>query len=125
MAIRAWGRIISFIMHDKEKEDTILSIEVLMKKSCSSFNDVAQSITHNNKKMMPCDIKHNLEGATRCKEWFEATASRLGDCIPLLDKVRSHSHYKVREELIETINLILQNCPRYYILFPFIFIIYK
>jgi len=124
MAIRAWGRIISFIMHDKEKEDTILSIELLMKKSCS-FNDIMQPIAHNNKKMMPCDIKHNLEGATRCKEWFEATANRLGDCIPLLDKVRSHSHYKVREELIETINLILQNCSRYYILFPFIFIIYN
>jgi len=124
MAIRAWGRIISFIMHDKEAEDTILSIEVLMKKSCSLLNDKVQPITHNNKKMMPCDIKHNLEGATRSNEWFKAAASRLGDCIPLLDKIRSHSHYKVREELIETINLILLNCPRY-IYYFFSFITYK
>ncbi|XP_019889129.1 TELO2-interacting protein 1 homolog isoform X2 [Ooceraea biroi] len=108
MAIRAWGRIISLIMHDKEEEDTALSIEAVMKKSCSISTGTAQPVTCKTK----CDIKHNLEGATRCKEWFEAAAIRLGDCIQLLDKIRSHSHHKIREELVESINLILQNCPR-------------
>lgn len=118
MAIRAWGRIISLVVRDKDEEDTeedTLSIETLLKKSCSISTDTSHSDeshgshsdeSHNGK----CDIKHNLKGATRNKEWFKAVAIKLGACIQLLDQVRSHSHYKVKRELVESINLILKNC---------------
>ncbi|XP_029161251.1 TELO2-interacting protein 1 homolog isoform X2 [Nylanderia fulva] len=108
MAVRAWGRVISLVMHDKEEEDITLSIETLMKKDCSMFINGSYTLKCNDK----CDIKHNLKGGTRNKEWFEAAAIKLGACIQLLDKIRSHSHYKVRRELVESINLILENCFR-------------
>ncbi|XP_011264133.1 TELO2-interacting protein 1 homolog isoform X3 [Camponotus floridanus] len=107
MAVRAWGRVISLVMHDKEEKDIALSIETLMKKD-SMFTNVSHTPTYSGK----CDIKHNLKGATRNKEWFEAAAIKLGACIQLVDKIRSHSHYKVRGELVESINIILKNCPR-------------
>jgi len=110
IAIRAWGRIISLVVHDKDEEDTeeeTLSIETLMKKSCSISTDTSHS-TYNGK----YDIKHNLKGTTRNKEWFKAVAIKLGACIQLLDQVRSHSHYKVKRELVESISLILENCRK-------------
>lgn len=106
MAIQAWGRIISLVLRDKEEED-IISIETLMKKGCSTSIDTCTSTS--NKK---CDIKDNLKGATRNQEWLEATAIKLGTCIQLVDQIKSHSHYKVRRELVESISLILKNCPR-------------
>lgn len=108
MAVRAWGRVISLVMHDKEEEDIALSIETLMKKDSSMFTNGSHNSKYNGK----CDIKHNLKGAIRNKEWFEAAAIKLGACIQLVDKIRSHSHYKVRRELVESINLILENCSR-------------
>jgi len=106
MAIQSWGRIISLILHDKEEED-IISIETLVKKGCSISTNTSTSTS--NKK---CDIKDNLKGAIRNQEWLEAAAVKLGACIKLLDQIRSHSHYKVRRELVESIGLILKNCPR-------------
>lgn len=79
-----------------------------MKKSCNISTDVSHSVKHNGK----CDIKHNLKGTTRNKVWFEAVAVKLGTCIQLLDQIRSHSHYKVKRELVESISLILENCRR-------------
>ncbi|XP_050465415.1 TELO2-interacting protein 1 homolog isoform X1 [Cataglyphis hispanica] len=108
MAVRAWGRVISLVMHDKEEEDIALSIETLMKKDHNLLSEASHTTTYNGK----CDIKHNLKGATRNKEWFEAAAIKLGACIQLVDKIKSHSHYKVRRELVESINLILENCSR-------------
>lgn len=70
--------------------------------------DTSHSVKYNGK----CDIEHNLKGAARNKEWFEAVAIKLGSCINLLDQVRSHSHYKVKKELVESIRLILENCRR-------------
>nr|XP_012231715.1 PREDICTED: TELO2-interacting protein 1 homolog [Linepithema humile] len=107
MAIQAWGRIISLIVHDKEEED-IISIETLMKKGCNASTDTSRTSTSNQK----CDIKDNLKGATRNQEWLEAAAIKLGACIKLLGQIKSHSHYKVRRELVESIGLILKNCPR-------------
>ncbi|XP_071560597.1 TELO2-interacting protein 1 homolog isoform X1 [Temnothorax nylanderi] len=111
IATRAWGRIISLVVGDKAEGDTeedILSIEALMKKGCSISTDAPHSAKHNGK----CDIEHNLKGATRNKVWFEAVAVKLGACIQLLDQIRSHSHYKVKRELVESIGLILKNCRR-------------
>ncbi|KYN02179.1 PREDICTED: TELO2-interacting protein 1 homolog [Cyphomyrmex costatus] len=112
IAIRAWGRIISLVVHDKdekntEEEDT-LSIETFIKKDCN----IATNISHNVKYNEKCNIEHNLKEATRNKEWFKAVAIKLGSCIKLLDQVRSHSHYKVKKELVESIRLILENCRR-------------
>ncbi|KYQ51800.1 TEL2-interacting protein 1 like protein [Trachymyrmex zeteki] len=111
IAIRAWGRIISLVVHDKNEEDAeedTLSIEALIKKGCNMSIDTSHSVKYNGK----CDIEHNLKGAARNKEWFEAVAIKLGSCINLLDQVRSHSHYKVKKELVESIRLILENCRR-------------
>lgn len=114
MAVRAWGRVISLVMHDKEgEEDIAFSIETLMKKDYSVLIETSHPATYNGK----CDIKHNLKGATRNKEWFEAAAIKLGACIQLVDKIKSHSHCKVRGELVESINLILENCSRYNVFF--------
>lgn len=109
-AIRAWGRIISLVLHDKDEdtEEDILSIETLMKKGCNVSTDTSHNAKYNGK----CDIEYNLKGAVRNKEWFEAVAIKLGACIQLLDQVRSHSHYKVKRELIESISLILENCRK-------------
>lgn len=109
MAIRAWGRVISLVMHDKEEENNVLSVETLMKKSSSVSKDDAVKPTPRN---VEYDVKHNLKDATRCKEWFEAAAGKLGNCIQLLDKIRSHSHHKIRGELVESIDLIVRTCPR-------------
>ncbi|KAL6264336.1 hypothetical protein P5V15_004443 [Pogonomyrmex californicus] len=108
MAIRAWGRLISLVVHDKDEEDTILSIESLMEKGANIFADTSQDLSHDK----TCDIEHNLKGGVRNKEWFEAVAIKLEACIQLLDKVTSHSHYKVKRELVDSISLILENCHR-------------
>ncbi|XP_070516435.1 TELO2-interacting protein 1 homolog isoform X2 [Cardiocondyla obscurior] len=111
MAIRAWGRIISLVVHDndeKDSEEDTLSIESLMKKSCNISTDTLHSTKVNEK----CDIEHNLKGTIRNQVWFEAVAVKLGACIQLLDQIRSHSHYKVKKELVESIRLILENCRR-------------
>ncbi|XP_032676301.1 TELO2-interacting protein 1 homolog isoform X2 [Odontomachus brunneus] len=103
MAIRAWGRIISLIMHDKE--ETILSVETLMKKS-----------THHSTYLLDTSrtkmFENNLKQDIRNQDWFEAVAIKLGTSVQLFEKIRSHSHYKVRLELVETISLVLQNCFR-------------
>lgn len=78
-----------------------------MKEDCST-TDTSHNAKHNGKS----DIEHNLKGATRNKVWFEAVAVKLGACIQLLDEIRSHSHYKVKRELVESISLILENCRR-------------
>ncbi|XP_020295191.1 TELO2-interacting protein 1 homolog isoform X2 [Pseudomyrmex gracilis] len=109
MALRAWGRVISLVMCDKveEKEDSVLSVEAFVKKCRNLPTDTLHTL--NNEK---CDIKHNLQGATRNNEWFKAVAVKLGICIDMLGKVKSHSHHKVRRELVESIGLILKTCPR-------------
>lgn len=75
-------------------------------------SNTSTDTSHSTKHIGRCDIKHNLKGATRNKEWFEAVAIKLGPCIQLLDEIRSHSHYKVKGELVESIGLILENCRR-------------
>lgn len=95
-------------MRDKEEEDTVLSIEALVKKSCSASADNSHTPTHNRQ----FDMKESLKETTRNQEWFNAVAIKLGTCIQLLDKIRNHSNYKVRRELVECIDLILQNCLR-------------
>lgn len=109
MAIRAWGRIISLIVHDKEEEDITLSIEALMKKSSSTSTNALRTPVQ---KASKAYIKTNLKNGIRDQEWFEAVSIRLGTCIQLLDKVKSHPHYKVRKELVESIGLILRNCSK-------------
>ncbi|XP_025988611.2 TELO2-interacting protein 1 homolog isoform X2 [Solenopsis invicta] len=111
IATRAWGRIISLVIRDKDEENTeedALSIETIIKKGSSVPTDVSHNTKHNGK----CDIEYNLKKGIRNKEWFEAVAIKLGLCIPLLDQIRSHSHYQVKRELVESISLILKNCRR-------------
>ncbi|XP_012531275.2 TELO2-interacting protein 1 homolog isoform X1 [Monomorium pharaonis] len=110
IATQAWGRIISLVLRDKDedtKEDA-LSIETLIKKSSSIPTDKSHNTKHNEK----CNIEYNLKNGVRNKEWFDAVAVKLGVCIQLLDQIRSHSHYKVKRELVESISLILKNCRR-------------
>ncbi|XP_014469143.1 PREDICTED: TELO2-interacting protein 1 homolog [Dinoponera quadriceps] len=106
MAVRAWGRIISLIMHDKE--ETVLSVETLMKAD-TCYNTCLLNTSARTKTF---DKENYLKQDVRNQHWFEAAASKLGSSVQLLEKVRSHSHYKVRLELVESINLVLQNCFR-------------
>lgn len=104
MAVRAWGKIISLVMHDKE--ETVLSIEELVKTS-NYITNVDTSVYNK-----ICEKESYLKQDIRDQNWFEAAAIKLGGCVQLLEKVRSNSHYKVRLELIESISLVLQNCFR-------------
>ncbi|KAG5320074.1 TTI1 protein, partial [Acromyrmex heyeri] len=54
----------------------VIYIELFLK----HFN---RKILFNVKYNGKCDIEHNLKGATRNKEWFEAVAIKLGSCIKL------------------------------------------
>lgn len=105
MAVQAWGRYISLIFHDKKEED--VAIETFPKKDAST--DISHTSIFNPK----CDTRNYLRKSKRNREWLDLAAIKLGDCIePFLAKIRSHSHYKVRRELVESIDLILKNCPR-------------
>ncbi|EFN82683.1 Uncharacterized protein KIAA0406, partial [Harpegnathos saltator] len=104
MAIRAWGRIISLIMHDKE--EIILSVEELMKTN-NNYNTYLLGTSSHVR-----IFDENLKQDTRNQNWFETAAIKLGSSIQLLEKVRSHSHYKIRLELVESISLIFKNCFR-------------
>lgn len=104
MAIRAWGRIISLIMHDKK--ETLLSVEAVVKANTYSNTNLLDISART--RMLESNLKQDI----RDQNWFEAAAIKLGSCIQLFEKIRSHPHYKVRLELVETISLVLQNCFR-------------
>lgn len=104
MAIRAWGRIISLIMHDKE--GSALSVEAFMTKNIYHSTYLLDTSAHTR------ILESNLKQDIRHQEWFEAAAIKLGSSVQLFEKIRSHPQYKVRLELIETISLVLYNCFR-------------
>lgn len=105
MAVRTWGRVISLIMRDKE--ETALSVEELMKTNTTSITSLGTS-THT--KMF--NMENRLKQDIRNQVWFEAAAIKLSGSVQLLEKIRSHSHFRVKLEFIENINLILINCIR-------------
>ncbi|CAK9829945.1 TELO2-interacting protein 1 homolog [Anthophora retusa] len=110
IALRAWGKVISLVMKDKleEEEDGTPSLNDLIKISKEKCTDTTESLPNKNHS----ELEKHLKSATRSKEWFNASATKLNILVQQLDVLKKHSHYKVRKELVENINLLLTTCPR-------------
>ncbi|XP_071865673.1 telo2 interacting protein 1 [Bombus fervidus] len=110
IALRAWGRVLTLVMKDKEtyQEDDIPSLSDLIKINNENINPPESFPNMKNQS----ELEKHLKSATRNKEWFSACATKLNVLIQQLYTLTRHSHYKVREELIENIHLLLTLCPR-------------
>ncbi|XP_076655997.1 telo2 interacting protein 1 isoform X2 [Halictus rubicundus] len=109
LALKAWGRVISLVMKDKPEDDTEPSLDALMKPNINLLVDPSKSSLRT---IDSSEIREHLQSATRNREWFDASARKLNVLVHQLDVLKKHSHYKVRKELIDTINLLLATCPR-------------
>lgn len=109
MALRAWGRVISLVMKDKEEEDCIPSLSDLIKTNNEKPIDSMDSVPNMKNQS---ELEKHLKSATRNKEWFNACAIKLSILVQQLHMLIRHSHYKVRKELVEIIHLLLTSCPR-------------
>ncbi|KAK1135126.1 hypothetical protein K0M31_007897 [Melipona bicolor] len=126
IALRAWSRVISLVMKDKEEEDYTPSLSDLIKinngkpidstDSVDSVNSV-DSVDSADSAVVPNmkngnELEKDLKSTTRNKEWFNACAIKLSILVEQLHVLIRHSHYKVREELVKSIHLLLTSCPR-------------
>ncbi|XP_043265023.1 TELO2-interacting protein 1 homolog isoform X1 [Colletes gigas] len=108
LALRAWARIVSLVMKDKEEDDTPL-LSTLIQLNNDKCTDVLESPSYTEDKI---NIEKHLKSKTRSKEWFNASATKLNILVRQLSVLKRHSHYKVRMELVENIHLILTTCSR-------------
>ncbi|KZC03991.1 TELO2-interacting protein 1 like protein, partial [Dufourea novaeangliae] len=109
VALRAWGRVISLVMKDKFEENDTPLLDVLTKVNTAPNINLSVSSPHITDRN---ELEKHLKSATRTKEWFNASATKLNILVQQLDVLMRHSHYKVRKELVETIQLLLTTCPR-------------
>lgn len=109
MALRAWGRVVSLVMKDNIEEDEIPSLNDLIKMNNEKNINPIEYFPNMKDRS---ELEKHLKSATRNKEWFNACAIKLNTLIQQLDILKKHPHYKVREELVETIHLLLTSCPR-------------
>ncbi|KAG7213128.1 hypothetical protein KM043_002445 [Ampulex compressa] len=106
MAIRAWGRVISLVMHDLPAEENISPMITINEKHDSKSVDPFKPLLNQD------DIERYLKQATRNTEWFQAAATKLNILVQELDTLKKHSHYKVRIELAQSISLLLTTSSR-------------
>ncbi|KAK9303011.1 hypothetical protein QLX08_005183 [Tetragonisca angustula] len=112
IALRAWGRVISLVMKDKEEEDCIPSLSDLIKINNEKPIDPTDNVGVFPNMKNRSELEKHLKSTTRNKEWFNACAIKLSILVQQLHVLIRHSHYKVRKELVESIHLLLTSCPR-------------
>ncbi|XP_076672914.1 telo2 interacting protein 1 [Andrena cerasifolii] len=108
VALRAWGRVLALVMKDKLEDDDPPSLDRLVTVNDKHFNPLQDSPSVKGRD----EIEKHLKNATRSKEWFNASSMKLNILVQQLDELKSHSHYKVRKELVENIHLLLATCSR-------------
>jgi hypothetical protein len=95
MAIRAWGRLIAQVMDDpRVVSDSMESPTPLQ--SASSITEIQQTIAKNE----------------RNEAFFKLANQWLLSNVEAVCKAQSHSHYKVRMELVASAKLLLIKCSR-------------
>lgn len=109
LAVRAWGRIVSLVMKDKIEEDDTLSLNDLIRINNEEHINPIKSFPNLKDRS---ELEKHLKSAKRNKEWFNACAIKLNILVQQLDVLKRHSHYKVRMELVENINLLVTTCCR-------------
>ncbi|XP_034174840.2 telo2 interacting protein 1 isoform X1 [Osmia lignaria lignaria] len=110
LALKAWGRVISLVMKDKlEEEEDIPSLGTLIEVNNEKHIISIENSSHIKNRS---ELEKHLKNATRNKEWFDATATKLNVLVQQLDVLKRHSHHKVRKELVEIIHLLLTTCSR-------------
>lgn len=108
VALRAWGRVLALVMKDKLEDDDPPLLDSLVTVNDKHFNPLQDSPSMKDRG----EIEKHLKSATRSKEWFNASSTKLNVLVQQLDELKSHSHYKVRKELVENIHLLLATCSR-------------
>lgn len=107
--MRAWGRVMSLVMKDKLEEDDTAPLDNLMRLNDEKLiNSEGTSCNVKDRS----ELEKNLKSATRNKEWFNASATKLNILVQQLDLLKRHSNYKVRKEFVENIHLLLTTCAR-------------
>lgn len=96
-------------MKDKSEEDDAPSIDALIKVNNDKHSDPLENSVSTKDSN---EIKKHLKSATRSKEWYNASATKLNVLIQQLHVLKRHSHHKVRKEMVENINLLLTTCSR-------------
>ncbi|KOX73245.1 TELO2-interacting protein 1 like protein [Melipona quadrifasciata] len=112
IALRAWSKVISLVMKDKEEKDYTPSLNDLIKINNEKPIDSMDSVDVFSNMKNENELAKDLKSTTRNKEWFNACAIKLSMLVQQLHVLIRHSHYKVREELVKSIHLLLTSCPR-------------
>lgn len=99
----------ALVMKDKLEDDDAPSLDSLVKVNDEKhFNPLQDPLSVKDRDQM----EEHLKSETRSKEWFNASSMKLNILVQQLDELKSHSHYKVRKELVENIHLLLATCSR-------------
>lgn len=107
MAIKAWGRIITFLIQDNNPEEKF-DISIFKQNT----NEELKNLTNSPKKKptRTADITEYLQNNKHGRQWYTETDKRLQPFAIELMKLTCHSRREVKLELSFMCQIVIENC---------------
>nr|CAI5820378.1 unnamed protein product [Callosobruchus analis] len=106
VALKAWGRLTTLMMQDYNPSDSKETLEdININESCTSASNITME-----KFTTKESVENYLTSTVRSPEWYRKNDQNLEELVKQFRKLSTHSHPNLRYELLQTSQLILENC---------------